>query len=337
MNRTKVFYGKAPAAALLSIIAMFLVSGCGKDENGVLDVRDYRQDMRDFVQGISDYAKGVAPGFVVIPQNGQELITQNGQGNGTPDWDYVGAIDGVGREDLFYGYNEDDVATPVADRDYMIQFLDVAEDNGVEVLVIDYCWTRSRVDDSYEQSYARGYISFAADSRELNSIPGYPSPPYNYNKLFVTTLAMARNFLYIINPGNYTEKDDFLGAIRATDYDLVICDLFFDGTEELSAAEVSSLKDKAQAGSRLVIAYMSIGEAEDYRYYWQPEWATNPPVWLEGENPDWPGNYKVRYWNADWQAIIYGNNDSYLRKILDAGFDGVYLDLIDAFEYFEDQ
>jgi len=47
------------------------------------------------------------------------------------------------------------------------------------------------------------------------------------------------------------------------------------------------------------------------------------------ENPDWPGNYK--YWNPDWQTVIYGN----LGKILAAGFDGVYLDLIDAFEIFE--
>ena len=52
-------------------------------------------------------------------------------------------------------------------------------------------------------------------------------------------------------------------------------------------------------------------------------------------SPDWEGNYKVRYWEEDWQAIIYGDADSYLQKILDAGFDGVYLDIIDAFEYFE--
>ena len=84
---------------------------------------------------------------------------------------------------------------------------------------------------------------------------------------------------------------------------------------------------------RLVIAYMSIGEAEDYRYYWEPAWSVNPPSWLETEN--WEGNYKVRYWDSDWQKIIFGNEDSYLKKVLDAGFDGVYLDIIDAFEYFE--
>ena len=33
--------------------------------------------------------------------------------------------------------------------------------------------------------------------------------------------------------------------------------------------------------------------------------------------------------------IIFGNDESYLHKIIDSGFDGVYLDIIDAFEFFE--
>ena len=94
---------------------------------------------------------------------------------------------------------------------------------------------------------------------------------------------------------------------------------------------MAALTIKATGGTRLVIAYMSIGEAEDYRYYWQTAWQAESPAWLAAENPVWAGNYKVRYWDRDWQSIIYGNDDSYLRKILAAGFDGVYLDIIDAF------
>ena len=37
----------------------------------------------------------------------------------------------------------------------------------------------------------------------------------------------------------------------------------------------------------------------------------------------------------NWQAVIFGDNDAYLNRILAAGFDGVYLDIIDAYEYFE--
>jgi len=46
--------------------------------------------------------------------------------------------------------------------------------------------------------------------------------------------------------------------------------------------------------------------------------------------------YKVQYRKKNWQNIIYGKDNSYLNKILDTGFDGVYLDIIDAFEYLED-
>ena len=80
---------------------------------------------------------------------------------------------------------------------------------------------------------------------------------------------------------------------------------------------------------------MSIGEAEDYRFYWDDSWSTGDPVWLDRENPNWAGNFKVRYWEDEWQEIVLSGANSYLGGILSAGFDGVYLDIIDGFEYFE--
>lgn len=111
--------------------------------------------------------------------------------------------------------------------------------------------------------------------------------------------------------------------------------MFFD-EQEFTSADIRDLGNKSNGGKRLVVAYMSIGEAEDYRYYWNSDWETNPPSWLKGENPNWEGNFKVEYWDTNWQQIIFGNDTSYVKKILDAGFDGVYLDIIDAFEYFEE-
>jgi len=313
----------------ITIVTTSLFSGCVQD-------RDFKQDMRDFVQDISIYAKDSESGFIIIPQNGQELLTEDGKEDGLPEITYLNAIDGVGREDLFYGYEEDNEPTPTSETEYMISFLDLALENSVTVLVTDYCSTQSYVDDSYFQSNERGYISFAADHRELDNIPAYPTNPYNENNDDITSLSDAENFLYLINPDSFESKDDLLDVIRETNYDVVIIDLFYDD-EELSVDDITSLKNKANGASRLIIAYMSIGEAEDYRYYWQPEWEINPPDWLLEENPDWPGNYKVRYWDAEWQDIIFIGGDSYLEKIMDAGFDGVYLDIIDAFEYFEDR
>ena len=209
--------------------------------------------------------------------------------------------------------------------------MDLAEEKGLQVLVTDYCSTPSFVDDSYARNSSRGYISFAADSRELDRIPGYPPEPYNVNDSDVGSLGEAKNFLYLINPGRFSDKEAFLDALRRTDYDILIIDPFYEDFP-LSREEVESLKVKANGGSRLVIAYMSVGEAEDYRYYWNPDWRVEPPSWLLGENPEWPGNFKVRYWEEGWREVVYG----YLGRVMEAGFDGAYLDVVDAFEYFEE-
>jgi hypothetical protein len=71
------------------------------------------------------------------------------------------------------------------------------------------------------------------------------------------------------------------------------------------------------------------------RWYWQRGWDKNRdgrpdaagPAWLGRSNPNWPGNYKVRYWDEDWQQIVY----EYVDKVLD----GVYLDIVDAYQYWK--
>ncbi len=307
---------------ILCSFLVFLTVNCIK--HGDEEARDYREDMRTFVQEISSYTRSYNGTFIIVPQNGQELLTENGEEDGAVTSAYMAAIDGSGREDLFYGYNDDNVSTPVPERDYMIVFLAIAEDAHIEALVTDYCWTPSHVDDSYAQNETRGYISFAAHHRELDTIPSYPENPHNENSIDISGLADARNFLYLIDPGLYSDKNGFISALTMTNFDLLIIDLFF-ADEVLSPQDVSSLKVKNNGASRLVIAYMSIGEAEDYRYYWDTEWQTSPPEWLEEQNPNWPGNYKVRYWHSEWQRIIFGNDSSYCKRI------------IDAFEYFESQ
>ncbi len=148
-------------------------------------------------------------------------------------------------------------------------------------------------------------------------------------------LAAVNDFLYQLQGGD--EGID-LEAIGETAFDLVVIDYSRDGSEdgEFTSEEIEALKDSS-GGPKIVLAYMSIGEAEDYRFYFDSSWidgsgdlTDEAPDYLAPQNPDWPGNYKVRYWDSDWQEIIF----SYLDRIIDAGFDGVYLDIIDAFEFF---
>ena len=125
-----------------------LLMACNGEDEQVSD--EYKQEMREFVQEISEYTRSIKSNFIIIPQNGQELVTTNGQEDGPAATDYLNAIDGVGREDLFYGYDDDDQATPADDVQYMSAFLDVCEASDVEVLTTDYCSTHSKMDDSYE-------------------------------------------------------------------------------------------------------------------------------------------------------------------------------------------
>ncbi len=314
---------------------LIIVVSCSEDNGDNPPDLDYKQEMRNYVIGISQYGKTFNSNFFIIPQNGIELVSSNGQEDGTPNTTYISAIDGNGQEDLFYGYNNDDEATPIINNSYLRTFLDKSKGQGKTILVTDYCSTPAFMNNSYIQNNAANYISFAADHRELDNIPNYPTPIYNENNVSVTNLSQVKNFLYLINPLNFNSKSDFINSITSTNYDLLIMDLFFHDGSEFTAAEINQLKNKANGGKRLVISYMSIGEAENYRYYWQSSWNSNKPSWMDAENPDWPGNFKVKYWEPEWQNIIFGNENSYLKKIINASFDGVYLDIIDAFEFYE--
>ena len=99
---------------------------------GAVEKRDFRQDMRRLVQTISAYAKKTNPDFIIIPQNGHGLLTLGDDTTAGPASAYLAAIDGVGREDLFFGYNADNQATPASERDEMLGFMDLAEAHGLD-------------------------------------------------------------------------------------------------------------------------------------------------------------------------------------------------------------
>ena len=94
-----------------------------------------------------------------------------------------------------------------------------------------------------------------------------------------------------------------------------------------SGTSISSIK----YNKKYTVSYLSIGEAEDYRWYWKKSWKRNKPKFLGEENPEWKGNFKVKFWELEWQKIIFKSLD----RIIKNGYDGVYLDIIDAYEYYE--
>jgi cysteinyl-tRNA synthetase len=119
------------------------------------------------------------------------------------------------------------------------------------------------------------------------------------------------------------QKAEIRQLLKA-DYDVAVVDPDDSG---LSFKNLASL----QKQGKKIIAYLSIGEAEDYRQYWKASWCAGTPCFIDEENPDWDGNYKVRFWDRQWQDIIYKRLD----ELVKTGYDGVYLDVVDAYQYYQ--
>jgi cysteinyl-tRNA synthetase len=130
--------------------------------------------------------------------------------------------------------------------------------------------------------------------------------------------------------------------------DVMVVDYSRDGTarREMQPEEVAALRRRLDGGQRIVLAYLSIGEAESYRFYWRGHWAWLRPGWLGPESTTWKGNYPVRFWQPGWQRLIVQGRPSalgrllelqadwrkpYVDRVIEAGFDGVYLDRVDAY------
>jgi cysteinyl-tRNA synthetase len=156
----------------------------------------------------------------------------------------------------------------------------------------------------------------------------------------------VNDFAYILQYDTFGDRSEAVDALKETQHDLIIMDSYYDTSSEggrWTAEEIDRIRNEGE--EKLALCYVSIGEAENYRPYWDEAWDANndgvpdagAPEWLDVENPDWEGNYKVKYWHGGWQAFIFGSPDAYLDKVMAQGFDGVYMDIVDAFEYYEQQ
>ncbi len=118
--------------------------------------------------------------------------------------------------------------------------------------------------------------------------------------------------------------------IIASDYDMVVLDYIPSvvGEENFPMRE---FVERLHADGKIVLAYIDIGEAESYRVYWQDDWKVGDPAWIVGEDPDgWAENYPVAFWAEEWQSL-WLNENGILDQIGKVGFDGVYLDWVEAY------
>ncbi|MFZ0389073.1 MAG: hypothetical protein WAN36_01335 [Calditrichia bacterium] len=178
------------------------------------------------------------------------------------------------------------------------------------------------------------------------------------------------DFFWVAKGYNQNEgRKAYIEQLAASKWDVFYIDAHFD-MSSLTREEVETLKWKPQGGRRQVIAYLSIGTTESYRWYADPVMLKpGTRSFLRGtvENgkfiparkrfgrsdiPNWllwaayRGQYASEstpiWWHPEWRDIIVRGGSPYknpgfnhsqfpegrssIDRIVDMGFDGVYLD-----------
>lgn len=145
----------------------------------------------------------------------------------------------------------------------------------------------------------------------------------------------------VVNPSNSLQSIDFwayqideldlpqnIDSLCSSHYDLLVIDQqrSIKGSEDHSTVDdVARIRNSlnSKGGKKIVVCYIDVGQVENYRYYWQAGWETGNPEWILGPDPDgWNNSYGVRFWSPEWKTIL----KDYIGRIIEDGFDGVYLD-----------
>ncbi len=309
---------------LLIIFSFVFITACFKEKRS----GKAGEKMQDFVIQISKYARIFNPHFIVIPQNGAELGFQDIDPANEVNQHYLNAIDAFGTEELFYN-------GPLAVDYERLPTLQKLKKHK-RIMVADFVDDNANISDVIARNDAEGFMCFPRNSTDYDYTQ-IPDSVWHENNYAIHDLKSAQNYLYLISTDNFSSKQEMINAIKATNFDLVIIDLFFND-EMFSKEEILQLKTKANGAHRLVISYMNIGSAEKFRYYWKKTWGVKHPLWIKRKYEGYDDEFWVKYWKKDWEEIIYGNKNSYTKKIIDAGFDGAYLDNVEAyyFLYYKD-
>jgi endo-alpha-1,4-polygalactosaminidase (GH114 family) len=314
-------------------------------------IPNHRQLMRDIVIELSSYGKKRKPGFIVVVRNGPELLVKEqrerdlelGQDPkgvtagkypavGTVIQPYLDAIDGMLIDGAFYGQEaygaptDPDIAHP------LLEAADKLRKAHRRVLSIEYC-TDAKLVASIEKDAAKAgllaYVDRDGDKRLGRIPPGYPP---NENAAHVTDLHGVHNFLPLLNTQRFDNRGNWITALTETNYDLLAVDVFWHGTDAMTANDVETLKTKRLGTRRLVLADLPVGRARNPSFYWQPDWSTGKPPWLAMRDPQDASQTIVEFWSDEWKVII----GKYMQGLVDLGFDGVLLDYVDTYLPFED-
>lgn len=147
-------------------------------------------------------------------------------------------------------------------------------------------------------------------------------------------LKKAKTWMYQIQG---LETDKQIEKLAGTSYPLLVIEPNFTH-RDMTDFDINGMIKKLRNKKRLILAYIDIGQAESWRSYWKKNWKAPKhdkkgyPDFLVTVDPDgWEDCYPVAYWDKNWKKIWTGKN-GLISKLAKKGFDGVYLDWVEAYD-----
>ena len=300
---------------------------------------DMREEMRKFVISIAQFGRQYRRDFRIIARGGLDLLVKRDdvdENKISPARTYVRALDGLVAEGMFFTERRPGTPPPLERQTEMLNLADYAKNNGVRVFTLDYGNGNEFIDKAHAEAQKRGFVSLVSSRPllDVSSLPTYPKRPFGENPKSILSLGQVHNFIAVTNSIPYGREDNFALTLHGTNYDMVIVDVFH-GRQPLSRQAVETLKYKKIGTKRLVVAQMDIGSAASYKYYWKDDWAEGSPPFINAPHRGDPDRYYVEYWQPGWKKLIAGDTNSYVYGIIRQGFDGVLIDGLDSYKFFE--
>ncbi len=255
------------------------------------EIPNYRTAMRSIVEELAIYARGRDPKFIVTTRGGFDLLAWSRREfdlteiKRDPDAKIpADAIMQIGMPLRLYIQQLNGIVL----NGQFCAPLRVPRDNlhdmakqGLKLLSIEHCKTPATAQSALQAAIQAGVVAHTdSDTTDVfTNVPkNRPSPENPRN---VEVLGVAKNMLVMLDNTQYASHGEWLAALQSTNYDVLVTDAFFKGKQNLTKDEIHSLKFKEMGARRLVLARMSVGYAEDERYYWKREWGIGEPSWIK--------------------------------------------------------
>ncbi|MEX2642820.1 MAG: hypothetical protein WD270_05160 [Acetobacterales bacterium] len=286
--------------------------------------------MRELIIAISAYTEQRRPGFAIIVENGLDLVTADGTLKTDPVDSFIAAIDGVIVDGLYAP------GTTIADRGEKMELVRRGRGDHWAVLAMERLPPGADPAPVVRQLQELDMIPLIApfEVSPEAPLPDLRNRPINESADNITRLTGVRNYLNLTDASGFMSQGAMVELLTRTNYDMLVLPLHHPQGRYISQDDVRDLRLKRLGSRRALVGRLSVAEAEAGSYYWRPEWSVRRPRWVQ-EAGRRDGTFFTRFWQREWQQILFGDSRSVIDGVLAVGLDGIVLDVANVHRIYD--